>query len=263
MYYDKLSDRKALLEDTLKKISKEIKDLPEGNLRIDARNGHPQYYHVAEGVSYPGSYIPKKDHALANSLAQKKYLSSLEKEITTELSLIDRFLDKIKPNAPENVYSKLNDSRKLMVSPFLLSDEEYIKKWESEPYIGKSFDEDAPYYATRKGEQVRSKSEVLIANLLLDYNIPYKYECPVYIRDHGLIYPDFKILHVKERREIYIEHNGMMDNPEYAKGFFWKQLHYIKNGYIPGTDVIMFFETKECPLDIRVVEGILATYRNN
>ena len=74
----------------------------------------------------------------------------------------------------------------------------------------------------------------MIADKLYMMDIPYKYEYPISLSPYGIIYPDFVVLNVKERKEVIIEHFGMMDNPEYAAGAVQKIDMYIKNGYIPG-----------------------------
>ena len=42
--------------------------------------------------------------------------------------------------------------------------EEFVKQWEAVSYVPKGFEPNYPEYYTDKGERVRSKSEILIAN---------------------------------------------------------------------------------------------------
>ena len=62
-----------------------------------------------------------------------------------------------------------------------------------------------------------SKSEIILADLLNRNGIPYRYEYPVHLKGWGKVYPDFTLLDVRKRREIYWEHFGMMDDSEYAE----------------------------------------------
>ena len=73
-----------------------------------------------------------------------------------------------------------------------------------------------PFYDTKRKERVRSKSELNIANMLDSYGVPYKYECPLKLKDGKVIYPDFTVINVKSRKVIYWEHRGMMDDKNYA-----------------------------------------------
>lgn len=63
----------------------------------------------------------------------------------------------------------------------MLKQEEFIKNWEKKEYEGKSFFMGCPEYYTTKGERVRSKSEVIIADSLYRANVPYRYEYPLYL----------------------------------------------------------------------------------
>lgn len=54
---------------------------------------------------------------------------------------------------------------------------------------------------------MRSKSEVIIADLLNKEGIPYRYEFPLYLKEFNTVYPDFTILNVRKRKEIYWEPN--------------------------------------------------------
>lgn len=50
-------------------------------------------------------------------------------------------------------------------------------------------------------ERVRSKSEVIIADILNQEGIPYRYECPLQLKGWGKVYPDFTVLSERERPE--------------------------------------------------------------
>ncbi|MEE3440399.1 MAG: hypothetical protein VZR07_10670, partial [Ruminococcus sp.] len=56
-------------------------------------------------------------------------------------------------------------------------------------------------FETQRGEIVRSKSEVIIADALYYANIPYHYEKPIKVGDR-VIYPDFTVLNVKTSLQI-------------------------------------------------------------
>jgi ATP-dependent DNA helicase RecQ len=75
-------------------------------------------------------------------------------------------------------------------------------------------------YSTSKGDKVRSKSEVIIANLLFQYNINYEYEKKLYYTQVKWIEPDFTIK-LKDGSEIYWEHLGMIGVESYDKR--WKE----------------------------------------
>jgi len=88
-------------------------------------------------------------------------------------------------------------------------------------------------YATSKGDKVRSKSEVIIANLLFEHRIKYEYELPlVYESGEKPIEPDFTIF-LESGDKIYWEHLGMLGSETYDEIWLFKMKIYEK--YYPGS----------------------------
>ncbi|WP_240374047.1 RecQ family ATP-dependent DNA helicase [Bacillus piscicola] len=85
-------------------------------------------------------------------------------------------------------------------------------------------------YRTRKGDLVRSKSEVIIANLLYDAGINYEYEKKLYYEQGRWIEPDFTI--TAGEKEIYWEHLGMIGKASYDKR--WLEKTAVYDTYFPG-----------------------------
>jgi hypothetical protein len=77
---------------------------------------------------------------------------------------------------------------------------------------------------------VRSKSEVIIANMLFDRDIPFWYEKPLYARDGSFYLPDFTITWHGE--EYYWEHLGLLEQDKYRTHWEQKKAWYEKN--FPG-----------------------------
>lgn len=73
---------------------------------------------------------------------------------------------------------------------------------------------------------VRSKSEVIIANLLHQNNIEFEYERRLQAIDGSYYLPDFTIMH--RGREYYWEHLGMLDIPKYKAHWETKKQWYNK-----------------------------------
>ena len=57
--------------------------------------------------------------------------------------------------------------------------------------------------------------------------------------------------------EIYWEHFGKMDLPEYAKNAADKLHMYARNGIYPGDRLITTYETMEQPLDTAIVQKLI------
>ncbi len=87
-------------------------------------------------------------------------------------------------------------------------------------------------HRTSKGDYVRSKSEVLIANMLWDKNIPYSYEERLFSEDGSeWKLPDFTIK-TEDQGTLYWEHLGRLDDPEYVEDWENKKRWYRENGYL-------------------------------
>ncbi|MCP6718862.1 MAG: hypothetical protein KJI71_01340 [Patescibacteria group bacterium] len=81
---------------------------------------------------------------------------------------------------------------------------------------------------THKGEQVKSKSEWRIANILRKLGLEYEYERPVPVWSRKKIYqllPDFYL----NQFGVYIEFWGMISDPEYKKKMSWKKKMYNRH----------------------------------
>lgn len=98
------------------------------------------------------------------------------------------------------------------------------------------FLEDGLIHKTRRGDSVRSKSEVIIADLLFSKGIDYKYETPFIGSDGSRRYPDFTFEDAELGLEIYWEHLGMMQQPDYRRRWEAKLAWYRAQGVLPHTE---------------------------
>ena len=117
-----------------------------------------------------------------------------------------------------------------------------------------------PVIMAEKGERVRSKSEKILADYFFRNGIEYKYECPLYLNGVGIIYPDFTFLSKKTGGEIYWEHNGMVDSPDYARKMVRKINAYEKNGIFVGERLILTYETEQTILNTDKIEQMVKRY---
>lgn len=86
-------------------------------------------------------------------------------------------------------------------------------------------------YETVDGKHVRSKSEVIICNLLHESGLEYQYEEKLFYDNNKWIEPDFTIK-LSNNRKIYWEHVGMLGKEDYD--IRWSQKIDIYNRYFPG-----------------------------
>ena len=273
---DSLRKRLTVLNIALEQKRKELKALPEGHLRIAQTAHKPQYYHYIEPKDFKGVFIPRTNNEFARKLAQKDYDLKVVKLLENEVNAINRCLRQIcrdnrrsaanSYNATKlgDLYDKMCPARQRLVTPVTLTAAQYTEQWLSVTWQGRPFSPDTPIHTTVSGIQVRSKSEVLIADALTRNNIPFRYEYPLKLRrpsgDFATIHPDFLCLNVAKRTEFYWEHFGLMDDPAYSNNAAGKLRLYTENGILAGRNLIITMETQNEPLTTRLVEKIINEY---
>lgn len=248
------------IEKLIKKISKRVEKSPPGGLRILKKRNKYQYYHRINPSDTQGKYLTKKDRHLAEQLAQKDYDTKLLKVLKKQQKAIENFIEDYDPDAAEQVYMKLNEQRKALVTPEFLSDEEYVEQWLSQPYTRLGFKSTDQEFYTANGERVRSKSEILIADALLRNEVPYLCEVPVY--ENGVVFaaPDFKCLNKRLRKVFYWEHLGKLGDAEYSDRNAKKLEKYTLAEGFDESSLILTFETENHPLNTKVIEEKISRY---
>ena len=256
---EELTRESERLTGIIRDAEERIRSAPEGNLRIIRHGKGFQYYLITNPGDTNGVYLPVSERGKAFSLIQKSYDLRIVAAAGKQLATIQRFLRGFYPDALRDIYASASEGRKRVIVPAELPDDDYIRKWVSHEYTRKPFLEEDPEHYTRKGERVRSKSEVMIADELDQAGIPYKYECPLEL-DDMTIYPDFTILRTEDRKVLYWEHLGMMDDPDYCKKAIRRIRLYGNYGIFPGINLILTMETSGLPLTHSVISRMIETY---
>lgn len=251
---DEMNDRYELINKLTRKTEQRLQCFPEGRISVK-HQGKNTYYYLA-GKNIKERMLKEDDSKLLEALLQKSYLEKILKISKQELSALNKVIKHYPSILPEDVYDLLKEDRKLYVKPIVNPIDQYVKSWQETPYNAKPIPEDAPVYKTMRGERVRSKSEMIIADRLYLNGIPYKYECPIKVGDE-IIHPDFTILRISDRKILYLEHCGMLDDPKYADDLVRRASLYALEGIVMGDRLFYTFESSKTPLDIRVVEALI------
>lgn len=184
---------------TVQAICAELQQLPQGNLTYRTIKGHRYCY----------LQFRDKQGVVRNKIVSQKDIPETEKLLRRRRFLQENLhLYETHIHLHEKAYPQLKD-----LNDFLPN-------------------KDAQkLYLTLKGEYVRSKSEVIIANELFNHQILYEYEKPLTLKGYPHpIYPDFTIYTPREGKTVYWEHSGLMNNPEYCSKWDWKLHLYAENG---------------------------------
>lgn len=250
---DIMNARDAYLISTIKSLEKKIDSYPEGKINIRPnKSGYSYFWH--RGNTY--RYLNKSDTELIKQLIQKDLIADAISKAKTEEFILHELMSKYPTVAIEDLYGLLPEKRKKYASPIFLNNVEYAKHWLSLPFAPKSFGKDGPEYYTIKGERVRSKSEVIIADRLFSKGIPYKYECPLKVGKE-IIHPDFTILRHSDRKIVFHEHCGMMGDKQYGEDMVDRVNKYGKAGIFVGDRLFFTFESSDHPFDISWLDDFI------
>ncbi|SOE78781.1 hypothetical protein SAMN05720781_2710 [Fibrobacter sp. UWT3] len=159
-------------------LSKRLSRAPAGVLNVSPHRGGFQYFRATAKTGRKGEYIPEEKMSLAAAIAQRDYDAKILAEIQRLRWVLEKCVEKYNVSIAENLYAQLHPARRSLVTPLVYPDEDFVERWSAVKYAGRDFDADGPVLMTARGERVRSKSEIIIADALFRRGIPYRYEYP-------------------------------------------------------------------------------------
>lgn len=208
-------------------------------------------------------YLSKKIYLKRlQQLAKEEYWNKLLPTIETEIVHLKKSLNG--QQRLERAYSQLHEGKQILFEPDIVPISKMIQDFNDETYEGLPFSEsDKTEYFTHRGERVRSKSEKIIADELDRHGIPYHYEKPLLLRVDGQMkefHPDFTAMNVTTGEVKYLEHLGLMDNPNYYGNALAKLDAYERNGLLIGRDVLLLHESAYRPINTRVISDYICEF---
>lgn len=239
-------------------FEQKLNTLPQGRLRACRKTGGVYYTHITEvGEKYLGKNHPE----LVEQLKERKYTEKALDVVTTNVKYLQALYENYLPFEIGEIVGMLPETYRIETAKTGVFNGRYTdaEAWENAPYP-KRVDWDperrTPGHMTLKGDAVRSKSELTIANMLYSKGIPYRYEQEIQVNGVYLA-PDFAIYVGTENRVKLLEHCGMMQDRAYQSAYGRKVATYIAGGYMPGRDVFFTFDDKDGNLDTRLIEKII------
>jgi hypothetical protein len=257
---------------TLKETSKSLEVLiqkletnkatsrPEGNILITKKNGKTSFYRRFDNSSQL-KYLNKSQMQLISELAQKRYLLQVCNMAKAKKKAIDKCIRIL--NTAEalfdlsSVYVNFPPELKGYIKP-IKPNAEYVRKWQAINFEKNTFPVKTNL-VTKRGELVRSKSELIIANKLYDAGIPYHYET-MFMKEDFRVSPDFFILNPRTLQTFYWEHFGLLSKESYLEEALWKIDQYAKYGVIQGKNLILTYESETHQLSTNYVETLITTF---
>ncbi len=258
-----LAERTSLLR-KLKQLNLELKDLPQGQIYF-VRNGKNWRWCIRE-TDKDGKTVrtrlSKSKRSYASELSYRRFLEQNRYRIEKRLQMIDQFYQDYPallsfPYALEEPCTEYRD----LLGQELEEVNMVLEQWKSESYRTKPDKREQCIFKTKAGVMVRSKSEMMIADMLYDRGIPFRYEEEMRVSS-AVFYPDFKILRGKSPGEYVIwEHFGMMDDPSYFNKVLEKlRLLYQAGFSVEKGNLICTFESRVHPLEPEMIEFKIACF---
>ena len=263
-----IDERLKEIERMISRLEEDLSGAPEGTLRISTSRKYTRYYQVKPGDGPAERYLHHSELDLAKLLAQKQYDRKVLEMLETEEQILMKAADYYRNPASEDFYAgpeelvwrSLTDTRRLLVQPITPDTASFVENWQSESYEKKAFRDNDAEFVTSGGIRVRSKTELIIAEMLETSGIPYYYEKPLYLPGQGMIHPDFTVLNVKKRKTMFWEHQGMMDDDAYRDQALERINWYIQAGYYPGIHLILTHETAARPIRTGILKKVIEAY---
>lgn len=247
----------------IEEVKMEIRRLPEGSLRCSGKGSRYTDLRLPGGkyervcASNPGQvrlmtgiqrrrYLEK---TLENLEINKRNLEILIKsyeEVTP--AAVCRQLPKVYARIPENLLSLCFHSADC-------SDQDWIDaNCCQNPYHPENLIQQTTF-----GLVVRTKSEMMIAEMLHSAGLVFRYEPALTLVKDGsqfTRYPDFEIRLPKET-SVFWEHAGMVSDPDYSARLKSKLDLYAANGIYPWKNLILTADDENGSLDLEKIDAIV------
>lgn len=260
-----LTNYREQLIQRIRTMDEVLSNSPEGMLRHSQKGRYDSYIirKTVEGKRISRTISPKD--ALFNSYADKYYAQKMLPHLRANLAAADAFLKRYSGWTEREVSAGIDrriiDSSHLAEHAGIMSREKWMSQFEAN---SNPAEKTAPV-ASLRGDLLRSKSEVIIADSLLHAYLDYLCECPLKLRDRInrrtiIKYPDFLIRHPKTGMNYIWEHFGKMGDPDYAYNAVTKLMLYADNGYILGKNMIATFESADAPFSSHYADIIIKAY---
>ena len=218
----------------------------EGSLKLRKKDGNRQIYIKLKGdaVYRYASKHDSKTQAKVNRLKLKRFLEESRKVLERNIALQENFVKNYLPYSLDAINAQMSAAYQSEGKRLLKNQ---IDRQSQNPYR-----RDLLIHKTSAGNFVRSKGEVVIADVLDSLEIDFFYEKELVLLDEDgnerTFYPDFTIL-LRGGRIYYWEHEGMLTDLEYVRRNQEKEQLYFRNGIFAPKNLIVSMDGADGSID--------------
>lgn len=184
----------------------------------------------------------EEDRKVIKELMEKKTIVHGTPRLRKNIAALERCVEEIEPYSPLNY-----EYGDLMGKEYYLEGDVCVRDWKKKPECQNRFHPEKRIHDTKRGVKVRSKSEAMICDNLLDIEIIAKYETKLRLEGRNY-YPDFEFIHPYEHKLMWWDHLGLIDDSNYVLGNLDTLDVFHRNGIVWGDNLIVTWETKDNPL---------------
>ena len=262
LFVNGLSDRRDELNVLIKKVEKILNNTPDDKLQCRKKENAYRYAYVPAGISGNREnrakeiYLSASD-PMATRLAKRDYYRHYLKDLIEERDAIEEYLQsEDKTGSADRFLEKHPGINELLKGEFIDRKSNKLE-WAKQEYIRNNKHPEHLIHRTNGGFMVRSKTEAMVTNILIEEGIPFRYEERLKLPDGNVIYPDFHIYSLRDLKEWYWEHFGMMLDENYFRSYMNKINMLRSAGIIPGVNLIQTFEAEGHPISEEEVRAIV------
>lgn len=232
-----------VLKEAIEEATEAVRDesgiyIPEEYTVIAKKRGNAVNYYKRLGRGKN-----RHEYALPENEIDKAISTSIRRmQINSDIAFCNKRTAKMLIETAKEIRKKLEKENDYIVSKY-----RGIPRPSQNPGYGMTL-----HHKSARGELMRSKSEVIIANALHSFKIDYCYEWEV-----KTFYPDFIIPVSIQGRPIYWEHCGMMDDENYARHWYYKKTEYEKRGITENDNLIVTFDGPKGVIDSQQIDRII------
>lgn len=270
IYDEKLKEILSNYEKQLDLYKFELGSSPEGRLIVQNNNGNKQFLQLTHCNGKRIRRGINKNKDLIKALARKEFNNKAFEILNNNITALKDAIALQVPFDTDQIMESMTKAYALLPEEYFFDHEKTItakgldedilarikrhEDWWKKPYKEYWGYPENKTKTTSRGQKVRSISELLIAETLYKYSIPFHYEEELEA-DGKTFAPDFTF-EDWEYKKFYLDYFGMMDNAKYAKRNFIKLDDYYDIGLIPGENLIVAFDSKGI-MNMGMVEAII------
>jgi len=275
IYKDQIAEmvyeQKKLLDD----YTQEYRTLYENDGDEDDRlvccmnHGRKTYYRARREN---GRYIRKslsRDQEAINTLARKEFLKVTMGKLKHNIDVLEPACEKLDDLDFDSIRARMYKTCRELPDECFFADGSGRRKmlpgggkdgfrlhreWANESYEKSDYMPERRRLMTSGGFRVRSKSEQIIAEQLISYGVPFRYEQVV--RIDGLSYSADFTFRDRYMELFYWEHAGMMDDQNYVRSYFRKIRSFESIGIVPWKNLIITYDV-EGAINIPMIKSII------